>query len=314
MTNAGMGISRALKSLSQHATSAHLRRAATAMSVHTGEGGVISAAMKCYPGIFSPLAVSMIEAGERGGFVDTMCLRLADYCERDFQLQQTIRRESFYPKILAFCAIFIPSVVTLVMSGFAAWFAQVAPIVAIVALGFAGWKMAHRVLEVSRHTAYLALWIDTVKLQIPYFGMTSRALATSRFCRALATLYAVGVGPRRAYQLAGAASGNACMAQEATRAAPLLEEGASFTQLMTRTRLFSPLALQMLVIGEETGEIDKQLNKTADFLESEAETSIKQNVKVAGVLIFGAVALYIASIVIGMYGGYTRDIEKMIDS
>lgn len=308
-----MGISRALKTLSQNATNAHLRRASGTMTVHTSEGGVMSEAMRRYPLLFNTLAVSMVEAGERGGFVETIFLRLADYYERDFQLQQSVRRETFYPKILVFCAFFIPSLVTLVLSGFSAWLAQVAPLVFLFGIGFVAWKTGQRVLALSSNTPFIALWFDAIKLQLPWFGKTVRALATAKFCRALATLYAAGVGPRHAYELAGAASGNAQLAHEIKRTAPLLEQGASFTKLMERTRLFSPLALQMMVIGEETGDIDKQLNKTADFLESEAETAIKQNVKVMGVLVFMAVASYIGYSVISMYGGYLNEVNKQIN-
>ena len=313
MLNAGMGTSRALKSLSQHAPNTYLRRAAETMSRQTGEGQMWSSTMRAYPGIFSPLMMSMIEAGERGGFVVPMCQRIADYCERDFHLEQSIKRETFYPKILVFAAIFIPSVVTLVIKGFAPWLAQVVPTVSLIAIGFVAWKVWNRVLVVSSHTHFVPLIFDTIKLYIPKFGHTTRALATSKFCRALATLYAAGVGPRHAFILAGAACGNRRVGEETRKVAPLLENGTSYSELLARTRLFSPLALQMLAIGEESGDIDKQLDKTADFLESEAETSIRQNVKIAGVLIFLVMAAYIGAIVGSMYLGYINEVTKLIE-
>lgn len=313
MLNAGTGISRALKSLSSHAPNAGLRRAAETMSRQTGEGQLWSATMRAYPALFSPLMIAMIEAGERGGFLVSMCQRIAEYSERDFELQQAIRREVFYPKILVAASIFIPSVVTLVISGLGAWLAQIVPIVLFCAIVFCGWKILQRVLEVSSHTHFLPLWFDTFKLRLPAFGKTMRALATAKFCRALATLYAAGVGPRHAFSLAGAASGNRRVAEETRRVAPMLENGATFSELLTRTRLFSPLALQMLAVGEESGAIDKQMDKTADFLEAEAETSIRQSVKVGGVLIFLVIAVYIAFIVGSMYMGYASEITKMIE-
>ena len=313
MLNAGMSSSRALKNLSQHAPNVHLRRAADAMSRQTGEGQKWSSTMRAYPGIFSPLMMSMIEAGERGGFVVPMCQRIADYCERDFQLEQSIKRETFYPKILVFAAIFIPSVVTLVLNGFDAWLAQVLPTVSLIAIGFVAWKVWSRVLDVSSHTHFVPLLFDTIKLYIPKFGGTTRALATAKFCRALGTLYAAGVGPRHAFLLAGAACGNRRVGEETRKLAPMLENGASYSELFARTRLFSPLALQMLAVGEESGDIDKQLDKTANFLESEAETSIRQNVKIAGVLIFLFTAGYIASIVGSMYQGYINEVTKLIE-
>lgn len=313
MLNAGMGTARALKSLSQHATNAHLRRAADAMSRQTGEGQVWSKMMRAYPGVFSPLMISMIEAGERGGFVVPMCARLADLCERDFNLEQSIKRETFYPKILVFAAIFIPSIVTLVLKGFHPWLAQVVPTAVFLAVLFAAWKVWNRVLVVSSHTHFVPLLFDTIKLYLPKFGGTTRALATAKFCRALAALYAAGVGPRHAFILAGAACGNRRVGEETRKLAPLLEHGASYSELFARTRLFSPIALQMMAIGEESGDIDKQLDKTADFLESEAETSIRQNVKIAGVLIFLFIAGYIGSIVGSMYLGYANEVTKMIE-
>jgi type II secretory pathway component PulF len=312
MLHAGTSVSRALKILSENATNKSLGRAAQTMTRRTGEGENWSATMRAYPGLFSPLAVNMIVAGERGGFLERMCLRLSEYCERDYELQQTVRRETFYPKILLFCSVLIPSVVTLVLAGFRPWLAQVTPALTMLALIWFAVRVLNRMLKVGAHGGALRMALDSAKLHVPVFGKTVRALATAKFCRALGALQSAGVGPEAAFLVSGESCGNAWVARSVANVAPRLRGGTGFTEALTATKQFPPVALQMMATGEETGSMDLQLDKVADFLESEAETFIRQSVKLLGVLVFLAMAIYIASIVIGMYGGYTRDIGKLI--
>ena len=310
MLNAGTSISRSLQVYGQHAGNRSLKRAALQMSRDTAEGCPLSQSMRSFPGLFSILAVSMVGAGERGGRLDEICERLAVYSERDFELNQSVKRETFYPKILLVCAILIPSVVTWFLYGFAAYLRQVTPPFIVIGMLYIGFRVFSRVMLVTGREGPFRLALDATKVHIPGVSKVVRSLATAKFTRALAAMYASGVGAEYAMKVSGESCGNAFVQRRVMQVAPSLTQGVSFTEAMVRTGQFPPIAIQMMATGEESGAIDTQLNKVADFLEIEAEAAIRNAVKVFGVLVFLAMAFYIGSLVIGVFGGYAKEIES----
>jgi type IV pilus assembly protein PilC len=315
MVNGGTSLWHALQTLGLEAPSASLRTASREMANHLQRGGRWSEAMKAYPGLFSELMVGMISAGETGGFLDRMCLRLSEYSERDYELQQTIKRETWYPKLLVFCAILIPSAVPVVIASMtggnaiAAWFQSSAPkMLLLIGLIWFTWKAANFAMPLAARENSPRYWLDWLKLQIPIVGKTSRALATTKFCRALGALYSAGVGPHKAVEMAGRACGNAAMQEQARIVSRKLQNGAGLTTSLAETGVFPRVALQMMSVGETSGDLDVQLDKVADFLEQDAETTIKQSVKVLGIATFLLIAIYIAMTVIQFYAGYFNSV------
>lgn len=310
MINAGSSVTRSLQVYGEHAGHKGLRRATLAMQPETAQGRPLSAAMRAYPGLFTPLMVNMIAAGEQGGFLDTMCQRLAEYCENDHALQQNIKRETLYPKILLVCALFIPSVVTLVLSGFSVWLQQVIPLLIFLVFGLAIYRVLDRLTRVYGRDGNWRFLLDSAKLLMPVGGKVVRSLATAKFSRALAAMYAAGVGAETSMRIAGESCGNLAIERRVGAVASELNSGAGFTKTLAKMRQFPPIAMQMLATGEESGAIDTQLEKVAQFLEIEAETAIRQAVKILGVLLFLVVAAYIGSMIAKFYVGYGAEIEK----
>jgi type II secretory pathway component PulF len=315
MLHAGTSLWHALRTLGEHASSKTLRQASREMANRIENGATWSQTMHAYPGLFSELAIGMVQAGEAGGFLDRMCLRLSEYSERDYELQQTIKRETWYPKLLVFCAILIPSVVPVVIAGvgggsmWKAWFGSGAPYaLMLIGMMWSGWKVMNRVSPAVTHSGSPRQWIDWLKLQLPIIGKTTRALATVKFCRALGALYSAGVGPHKAVKMAADACGNAAMAEKARGITRDLENGAGLTESLAKTQYFPGVALQMMRTGEESGNLDAQLDKVADFLEQDAETTIRQSVKVLGIVVFLAIAVYIGAMVVQFYVGYFNQI------
>ena len=315
MLHAGTSLWHALRTLSEHASNKALRQASQEMAAQIEAGSTWSQTMRAYPGLFSELAIGMVQAGESGGFLDRMCLKLSEYCERDYELQQTIKRETWYPKLLVFCAVLIPSVVPVVIAGVAggnmlsAWFSSGAPFaLLIIGMVWFGWKAAQRATPAVVHSNSVRLWIDSLKLYLPIIGKTSRALATVKFSRALGALYSAGVGPHKAVKMAADACGNMAIAQKAHRITFDLENGAGLTDSLAKTGQFPGVALQMMRTGEESGNLDGQLEKVADFLEADAETTIKQSVKVLGIVVFLLIAMYIGAMVMKFYVGYFNSV------
>jgi type IV pilus assembly protein PilC len=310
MLHAGTSLAQALAVLGQHEANPALRRASHIMHLRTSRGVPWSETMRAYPGLFSELMLGMVEAGEAGGFLDRVCLRLAEYAERDYEIQQTIKRETWYPKLLVFCSFLIPSVVPLFLQGFGAWFKFVLPPFLFISALWIGGKVVGYFLPLSSHARGWRKAIDSIKLYTPVVGKTVRGFAVSKFCHALSATYSAGMAPHKSVRIAAQACGNVAIAESALAIIPRLERGDSMTESLAGTGHFQPVVLQMLRTGEESGRIDEQLDKVAEFLEADAETSVKQAVKVLGILVFLAIALYIGSQVISFWTGYLGDLTS----
>lgn len=310
MIHAGTSLAQALNMMAQHGNSGAIRRASREMSLHTQRGAPMSEAMRAYPGLFSGLALGMVEAGEKGGILESVFTRLADYSERDYELQQNIKRETWYPKLLLFCSFLIPSVVPLVLHGLGAWWSSVRTPIFIAAVVLIVWQVMRFVAPLLLQT-FVARGLDFVKLCVPGMSRVVRSLATVKFCRALGALYGAGVAPHRAVQMAAAACGNKYIEGRVLSVAPALERGASISEALGQTGQFPGVAMQILQTGETTGTLDTQLDKVADFLEGDAETAIKKAVQVLGIVVYLIMAAYIGSQVISYFQGYANQIGSL---
>ena len=320
MLHAGVSLGHALNTMANSAPSKGLREACGEMSTRVSGGKQFSELMKSYPGIFTPLMTGMIRAGELGGFLDRMCLRLSEYAERDYEIQQTIKRETWYPKLLVFMAFFIPSLVPAVVAiflgggnPFMIWLRTfIRPAIAMLIV-FLLFKFKNYLAPLFKHFASLVYLFDQIKLYIPIAGKTTRALATAKFCRALGALQSAGMGVQQTIHLAADACGNAVIAETSRRTIRQIEAGSGLTDALASTGQFPGVAIQMMRTGEETGNFDEQLGKVADFLEGDAETTIKQSVALLGILIFLGVAGYIGLQVVKQYAGYGAQVDQMIN-
>jgi type II secretory pathway component PulF len=255
--------------------------------------------------------IGMVTAGEHGGFLERILLRLAQYSERDYEIQQTIKRETWYPKLILACSFLIPSVVPLVLGGFGAWLDSIKGVLVFAILLFVGWKVLKKVAPGQLSGGPQRVAIDEFKLRFPYAGRFVRALAAAKFCRALGALQGAGMGLHKTIDLASDACGNEAMARQTRRIIHRLDKGETLTSALTSTGQFPPLALQMLATGEASGSIETQLDKVADFLEADAETAIKQSVQVLGIAVFLLVAIRVGIQVVGFYTGYFNNIENV---
>ncbi len=317
LMHAGTGIGAALNTLAEHGGGKGLRTASAQMAARAMTGEPFSESMKSYPGLFTPLMVGITNAGERGGFLEASFTRLADYSERDYKLDQSIKQETWYPKTIVFFSFAIGAFPTLFLAGLGPFVREVWPPYAIMALLFFGWKgwkfvkpalISGAVEPLKVGAISPAKIYDQIKLVLPIVGKTSRALASAKFCRALAALYSAGISPGEAVRLGAQACGNRVVADRALKTIPELQNGRPLTECMQETRVFNPLALQMMRVGEESGDLDSQLDKAADFLENNAETTIKQAVPVLGIVLFLCVALFVLLKMIGFYTSYFDNI------
>src|SRR5713226_8352209 len=308
LIDSGVPLYQGLSSLALQAPNARLRRIVAEVAAQVQHGSQLSVAMSRYPWVFSPLQIRMIEAGEAGGLLDRMMLRIADYLEREYEIRQKIKQRTLYPKIVLLAAIFLPNLVVLIFQGLMPYLhSTLFTVLPVVLWALAIWA-AFRIAFQWTPFRYA---YDTVKLNLPVIGGLIRKQVTGKFARGLAALYGAGLPVGRAMAWAADACGNPRVADMIHRQVARVERGESLTDALTATGFFSPVALGMVATGEQAGNVDGMLEKLADFQEAEADHASHQMVVIGSTLFYLAVALFVAYIVISAYGGYAHGISSL---
>ncbi len=308
MLDAGVPIVQALDTLSRQGRSPKLGRVVAELKGHVEAGREVSAGMQRYPEVFPPLALSMIRAGEEGGFLVQSYKLLAEYTEQEIALRNLIRRLTFYPKLVVVASIFI----ILGANGVIAYFGKsgglASPLTSPatwVILGpvLVGIFLFFRVGLANPRVKYN--W-DLFVLKLPFgVGRTVKEFAMSKFGRALSALYKGGVPVHRAISLAGDACGNEYLRSKIAPAGKVLESGAGITETLRSTAAFNPIVMDMVATGETTGNLDQMLGRMSDFYEDDAKTRAEQIAHVFGVVCLIAVGIYVLlCILIPAYSGY----------
>lgn len=282
------------------------------------EGGSSFAdALAKHPKVFSAMYVSMIRAGEVGGVLDDILQRLATLAEHEAETRARIKAATRYPKIVI-GALTVAIVILLyyVVPKFAAlyanfdaelplptriliainWFAQTYWWVALLAAA-GGWFGAWRFLK----TEHGRLWWDGVKLKLPIFGTIFLKTALSRFARVFGTLSRSGLPVLQALEIVADTVGNVVIARVVLQIRDSARQGRGLIQPMRVSRVFPPVVVQMVAVGEESGKLEEMLGKVSDYYDREVEYSIR-NLSTAleplllavigGVILFIALAIF----------------------
>ena len=301
LLSTGMNVSQAMRVLSEQTGSPMLAEAAREMSEEAARGRPMSEVLTRYAAAFSPTTVAVMQAGEESGMVEQTADRLAKHYDRSFQLEQSYRWQTFYPKLLVAAAILLPTVPALILGGFGAWLrlllSRSLPLVVGITIAWYGWRALRNIESISEA-------IDRLKLSLPWFGKLARKTATARWARALATLSSAGVPVHRAMVVAAAASGNKAMEKSLVKEAHRVLEGRSLTEVIAASRAVPPMTVVLLTAAERSGSYEQALEKVAEYYESETEVGGKQTAVAVGMGLYLLIALIIAIMVISFWGGY----------
>ena len=318
MTSSGLSLLRALAILEEHTQSQRLAKAVREVRRDVESGTSLSAAFGKQDKVFPRLMVSMIAAGETGGFLDTALERLAVNFEKDANLRAKIKSAMTYPVIVicfsvvmvagvllfivpVFSKMFrdlnaelpLPTRILVAISNQAAWLVPLA--IAVMAGGFLWTKHELRTNEEFR------LRFDRTKLRLPVFGKLFAKIALSRWSRNLSTLLAAGVPIMQALDIVGGTSGNAVVTEVMQQVKRSVRDGQPISRALNTSPMFPAMVTQMIEVGEESGQISVMLDKVADFYDREVEAATEQlasAIEPLMVVIMGAV---IGTVVIALY-------------
>lgn len=319
LIDAGVPIVRSLEMLASQQTQPLFKRALTAICIEVNQGTTLGSAMRRWPMVFDRLMVSMVEAGEAGGVLDETLRRLAKLQEDVAKLQNQIKGAMGYPVAVLFIAIavFLGMTIFIIpqfadifkslgaelpaftqmlvdLSGFLRSPEYMLPVIAVIALA---------VFLFSRYyaTPVGRMGVDRVLLKIPLFGDLILKSATAQFCRTYSALSRAGVPILQALEILKQTSGNAAVQEALDRARNDVQEGISLSKSLLNKQIFPDMALSMLAIGEETGEMDTMLSKVADFYEEEVGLIVKNLTAMLEPAMIVLVGGIVGAILVAMY-------------
>ncbi len=318
MQEAGLPILKSLQLLENQQRPGALRNTLRTMIEDINGGATLAEAVEKHPGAFDELYVQMVRAGEMGGVLEPILFRVAEALERKLDLRRKIIKASLYPTFVVCFAflifLFIMFVVIPIANANGAplggpfqtlghisdwirhgtipgWVILVgAPVVAFLGLKF-----------LKKSSSLIRSLVDRLILHIPIVGQISRKLSISRFSRVLGTLVGAGVPIVDAMKTSRKVAGNAVFSQGLEPAQEAMRMGKGITASIQSCRLFDPTVMNMIEVGEETGELDKMLIKIADNYEADAETMITYATNLLGPLLIVMVAVSLGYIIVSMF-------------
>ncbi len=317
MINAGLPLVQALNILVKQSDNKILQTTLEGVLHDVESGNTLADALRQHPKIFSHLYVNMVAAGETGGILDTILLRLSVFLEKTEALARKVKGAMIYPGVIGFVAMsaivilllfVIPTFQTMFES-----FDQRLPLPTRVVIGMSAFLQAYwwALLAGSAGSAWLfrrwfatssgRLLFDRVLLRVPVLGTLARKSAVARFTRTLGTLLSSGVSILDGLEITAKTSGNRVIHDAIMNSRSSIAGGESISEPLRLSGVFPPMVTQMINVGEETGDLDGMLSKVADFYDEEVDVAVESLLKAmepAMIVILGTI---VGGMIVAMY-------------
>ncbi len=300
LQDAGLPILRSLRILEEQQKPGLLKAVLRAVGDDVEGGATLSEAMAKHPKAFDRLYSNMVAAGETGGVLDVILQRLAEFMEKAQKLKRKVVGAMIYPIVVISFAVAIVAfimvtvvpkfeeifsefdtelpAITKALMGSSKWFASGKPPGwAVVAISPIAIIMVIKLLKQSKGGRY---FLDRVYMTIPIMGSLLRKSAVARFTRTLGTLINAGVPILEAINITRDTSGNEVYARALVKVHDSIREGETFATPLRQARVVDGIVVNMIDVGEETGELDKMLIKVADNYDEEVEVAVASLVSI----------------------------------
>ena len=321
LMHSGMTLDRSLSISVGLSPNEKVRKVLTAVQKRVHSGSSFADALSNHPKTFSKIYVSMVRAGEMGGALDTVLQRLTDFIEKSEDFKNQIISAMIYPLILlGVGGLAFITMTTMIIPKFTEIFEDMGdllPLSTVILIEVCGF-LSHYwpVLLVFIGLTVLAFsallkteagsykWNDFV-LRLPLFGDLVRKIEVSRFSRTMATLIKSGVPVLQSLLIVRGIINNRVIAAAMEKLHLGLKDGKGISQPLKKTNVFPPLAIHMIAVGEETGELDEMLIKVANTFDKEVENAIKRIIALIGpfmiLFLAGLIGLMIIALLMGIF-------------
>lgn len=317
MIDAGLPLVQCLEILSAQCENPVLAKAVGEVRGDVEGGSTYADALRKHPKVFDDLYVNMVAAGEAGGILDTILNRLAKHIEKSMKLKKQIKSAMVYPStIMGVAGIVIVVLLVFVIPIFAQMFtdfggtlpaltqfvidisyfmkSNILIIVGAVGSAVFGFKKYYRTPS-GRKT------VDKLALKLPVLGDLIRKAAVAKFTRTLGTLIASGVPILEGLGIVAKTAGNKIIEQALMNARQSISEGKTISDPLGKEKVFPPMVVQMIAVGETTGALDAMLSKIADFYDDEVDSAVGALTSLLEPMLMVFLGITIGTIVIAMY-------------
>jgi type IV pilus assembly protein PilC len=317
MINSGLSLLRALNILAEQTESKALAEIANQVRMDVEKGSSLSQAMSKHPKAFGRLYVSMVRAGEVGGALDSVLVRLADTIEKQVELRRKVKSAMTYPAVVAILVLTIVAAMLLfVIPMFEGIYKQLggtlpAPTQFLINLskflrklwfvvffGIIGGVFGFRKWIASEEGR--KQW-DAIKLKVPIFGKLVRKTALARFSRTLSALVRSGVPILESLDIVAETAGNHVVATAVRETQAAVKRGDPLSKKLEEHPVFPPMVVQMMAVGEETGALDEMLDKIADFYDQEVEATVDAMTSLIEPLLIVVMGVCVGGMIISLY-------------
>jgi type IV pilus assembly protein PilC len=318
MINAGLPLVQALDILAKQSENPALKDVTNAVVFDVESGHTVADALGKHPKAFSELYVNMVAAGEAGGILDTILMRLATFMEKNDALVRKVKGAMIYPGVIssvAFIAISVllifvipvfekmfasvglplplPTRVVIAMSNFLRGIGGVVTVVAVVAGVFFTKKYY------ATNNGKLA--IDKLMLKAPVLGDVLRKSAVSRFTRTLGTLIGSGVSILDGLEITAKTAGNRVISDAIMDSRTSIAGGETIAAPLQKSNVFPPMVISMIAVGEQTGGLDEMLSKIADFYDEEVDAAVSNLLSLMEPVMIVFLGVVVGGMVVAMY-------------
>ncbi len=329
LLDAGLPLIRALRTLERQAHNPMVRNVLGKIAAAVEGGATFAEALAQHPKSFDKLYLNMVRAGEASGAMETILDRLAGFMEKSSRIAGKVKAAMIYPiVVLVISLVAVAGLMIFIVPNFKKIFADLLPgeplpgitqffinlsstlseqwyiyLIAIAAIVLL-FKIVGKI-PVGKFA------LDFLKYHMPVFGSIISKTAVSRFSRTLGTLMASGVPVLNALAIVKETSGNEVVAKAVTNVHAAVKEGEGIANPLGKTKVFEPMVISMVEVGEETGKLPEMLNKIADTYEDEVDNKVSALTSLIEPLMIVALAGIVGTVVIALFMPLVKIIEKM---
>ncbi len=317
MINSGLPLVQALDILSKQSESKVLQNVTRQVVFDVESGYTVADALAKHPNAFTELYVNMVAAGEAGGILDTILMRLATFLEKNDALVRKVKGAMIYPVVIsAVAGSAILILLIFVIPTFEAMFASVGMALPLPTriviwmskfvqsywwLLLAGAFLALHLLKKYYATSKGQLVIDRLLLTLPVLGDVLRKSAVSRFTRTLGTLISSGVSILEGLEITAKTAGNRVVSDAILASRASIAGGDTIAGPLAKSRVFPPMVLSMISVGEQTGGLDEMLTKIADFYDEEVDAAVGGLLALLEPIMIVFLGVVVGGMVVAMY-------------
>ncbi|MDP4014756.1 MAG: type II secretion system F family protein [Candidatus Nanopelagicales bacterium] len=317
MINSGLNLLRSLSILEQQTQNEKLAKVMGEVRAEVEAGSSLSIALAHHEEVFPPLMISMVRAGEVGGFLDKVLLQIASNFESEVRLRQKIKSAMTYPTVVFIIAILALSAMLLfivpVFEGLFIGLGGELPAPTRVLVAMSNLLKVTAPFLILLIIVAMILWrrfknhpkvrdkVDPLKLKLPVFGKMFQKIALSRFTRNLGTLISAGVPILQSLDIVADTSGNVVIARAVRDVEDSVRSGESLSRRLQDHPVFPPMVVQMLAVGEDTGSLDEMLHKISEFYDQEVEATTEALTSLIEPIMIAVIGGMIGAMLIALY-------------